>query len=290
MVRNTTRRTVLKGGAGIASMAGLGFGVSALAGSAAAMSSSLTAVNPGVVQTDDGDIEEVFVTPRVYTRWENFDEVPLKLRYILEAGIEGAGFKPVYRETPWLFSDSTSEQTAYDTAEVGTTDRVPASGRNYLLTANSDFYSLDANGNPQNTPKIVLYKDGLSAYYDEASDYPDNDHFTGASLGADSGDYANGNYGVLGDTSALDSGTDGESQSTTIHLRLTTALLNYQSESVMQDEYPVYSGSAGYTYQRLRDIAPNHPGVGVSQTTFVVEVQNEQATAETQANANVGVN
>jgi hypothetical protein len=289
-----SRRSALKG-LGITGIVG-GLGIASLSGSAAAMSSSFTAANPGVVSNDRGNISEVYVAPRVFTEWENFDEVPLKLRYVLHAGIDGSGLKPVYRETPWLFSDNTSEQTATDTAEVGTTDRVPASGRNYLLTNNSDFYTIGSGGNANpSPPKIVLYKEGQGTYYDEPSDYPDagggtgQDHWDGSSLGNDSGAYANGNYGVLGDTSALDSDTDGAPKTTTVNLRLITALLNYDSESVMQDEYADYSGSAGYTYGRLVNLADNgHPAVNVATASFTVEAQNEQSDSGTTGAANPG--
>ncbi|WP_245180756.1 hypothetical protein [Haloarcula amylovorans] len=262
------------------------------------MSSSFNAVNPGTVENDRGDVSEVFVAPRVYTEWENFDEKPLKLRYILHAAVDGEGYKPVYRETPWLFTDNSSEQAAYNSATHGTTDRVPDSGRMYLTSKNSAFYNINNNGDyvdPNDgsqtvTPKIVLYKEGMSDYYDEASDYPDSAHWDGSSLGSDSGDYANGNYGVLGDTMELDSQTDGQSKTTTIHLRLITALLDYDSESVMQAEYPDYSGSAGYTYQRLINIAPNHPAISVAEASFDVTAANEQADSSSNANANAGAN
>lgn len=295
-----SRRQLLQtaGGIGIGSAILGGAGIAAFSGGAAAqMSTSFEAVNPGVVKNDSGQVSEVFVAPRVYTEWENLDEVPLKLRYILEAGVQGTGYKPVYRETPWLFTDGTDEETAYETATEGTTGRVPNGGRSWLLSKNSAFYNLNANGRPKTTPpKIVLYKEGMSDYYDEPSDYPDagggtgEQHWTGASLGDDSGAYANGNYGVLGDTSQLDQPTDGESNTTTVALRLSTVLLDYDSESIMQDEFPAYSGSAGYTYERLRNIAGNNPVVSVDTTSFDVDVTNESAGVGGDADANAGVN
>jgi hypothetical protein len=287
-----SRRQTLKG-LGLTGIIG-GVGLSMMGSASAAASTGFSAVNPAVVSNDTGDISEVYVAPDVYTQWKNFDEVPLKLRYILEAGIEGQGYKPVYRETPWLFTDSTSEQTAKDTAQVGTTDRVPDSGLANLLSKNSDFYNLNSNDDPTSTPKIMLFKEGQSNYYDEPSDYDGHsggsgqDHWTGASLGADSGAYANGNYGVLGNTDALDSATDGQSKQTTIKLRLTSVLLNYDSESVMQAEYPAYSGSAGYTYQRLRNIESDHPAVNVETAQFTVTAKNEQSSSSSGGNANPG--
>ncbi|WP_254545632.1 hypothetical protein [Halomarina pelagica] len=287
------RRRMLVG-LGSATAAGAA-GIALTADNATAMSSDFSAANPGVVKSDDGDVSEVYVAPRVFTRWKNFDEPPLKIRYVLEAGIEGRGYTPVYRETPWLFTDASDPE---GTATHGTTDRYPKRGRTHLLTANSDFYEINANGDVVDPsdgsrtvpPKIVLYRDGLSTYYDAASDYPDEAHYTGASLGGDAGSYANGNYGVIGDTSALDAPTDGGSNATKIYLRLTTALLNADSETVMQAEYPAYSGEAGYTYERLRDVAPNNPAVSVSTTSFTVTAENERAASSTSASANPGVN
>ncbi len=297
---NFTRRQALKG----IGMAGIVGGVSAfaLSGSAsAAMTSEITASNPGVVRNDDGNITEVYVVPKVYTEWRNFDEVPLKLRYILEAGIDGQGYSPVYRETPWLFTDNNDK---LGTATHGTTDRFPDAGRVPLATGNSAFYNINGNGDfvsPDDgsvivPPKIVLYKEGEGAYYDEPTDYDGHtggsgmDHWTGASLGSDSGDYANGNYGVIGNTDMLDQDTDGDSKTTTIWLRFSTVLLDGASESLMQAEYPAYSGSAGYTYERLRNIAGSNPCVSVSETSFEISVENEPAEMGSNARANPGVN
>lgn len=288
-----TRRKALSLIGGTAVAGGTGFAT--LSGSAAAqMTSTLDAGNPGTVTTDDGNVTEVFVNPRVYTKWEGFDEKPMKLRYVLEAGIDGQGFKPVYRETPWLYTEDSSGNPV---PQYETTDRYPESGRNPLATANSAFYDINGNGDfvdPNDgsklvPPKIVLYKEGMEQYYDEASDYPDEDHWTGASLGDDSGSYANGNYGVIGDTSTIDAATDGNSKSTTVHLRLTTALLDENSESVMQDEYPAYSGDAGYTYQRLRNIEPDNPAVSSSTTSFEITAENRAAESGTHGDANPGV-
>lgn len=297
-----TRRKALSLIGGTAIAGGTGFAT--LSGSAAAqMTSTLDAGNPGTVTKDDGDVTEVFVTPRVHTEWEGFDEEPEMVRYILEAGIEGQGFKPVYRETPYLFSETDEDDNPIP--EYGTSDRYPETGRIPLATRNSAFYDVNGNGDfvasddgsQQVAPKIVLYKEGMENYYDEASDYPDDAQWTGASLGDDSGDYANGNYGVIGDTSTIDATTDGESKSTTVHLRLTSVLLKRsttesgrtETVSLMQDEYPAYDGEAGYTYQRLRNIEPDNPGVSVSTTSFDVTAQNRAAESGTHGDANPGV-
>jgi len=276
-----SRRKALAG-LGTAGVGGV-LGMSAFTGSAAAkIRTNFTAANPGTVSTDDGEVSEVFVAPKVYTQWENFDEAPKKLRYILHAGIEGEGYNPVYRETPFLM-DENGDPTH------GTTDRVPGSGKNHLLTRNSDFYELNSNGQPKSTPKIVLYKDGLSDYYNDPSDYPDEAHWTGASLGSDSGDYANGNYGVIANTGAFDSPTDGETASTAVNLRLITVLLNEDSETVMQDEYPVYE-AGNYTYSWLKNNADSHPAISVNEASFTVTAQNEQSDSASGGNANPGAN
>ena len=267
-------------------------GATTLTGSAAALNTSFNASSPNVIRNDRGEVTEVSVDPRVYTRWENLDEEPGKLRFILEAGIDGVQpFAPVYRETPFLNSGSES---------YGTTDRYPGSGRVPLATKNSDFYNINSNGDfvspddgsQQVPPKIVLFKDGLSTYRNEAADYPDagggtgEQHFTGASLGDDAGDYANGNYGVLGNTDAFDVDEDGSTGNQTVRLRLYSVLLKDNSESIMQEEYPAYSGSAGYTYQRLRNIASDNPIVNISTAQFTVSTENEAADSGSGGNAN----
>jgi hypothetical protein len=292
-----SRRNFLKG-IGVAGIAA-GAGVATLSGAAAAeMTSSFAAGNPQTVTSDDGNLTEVFVDPRVYTSWSGFDEEPMKLRYVLEAGIDGQGFKPVHRETPWLY---TEDDNGNPVSEYDTSDRYPDSGRVPLASKNSDFYTI-SNGNfvapndgsQQVPPKVVLFKEGMGDYYDEPSDYDGHgggsgqNHWDGSSLGDDSGAYANGNYGVIGDTGTFDATTDGESKSTTVHLRLTTVLLDVNSESLMQAEYPAYSGDAGYTYGRLRNIAPDHPGVSVSTTSFEVTAENEIAESGTNGVANPG--
>lgn len=296
-----TRRNAIKG-IGVSAVAAVGgLGLASVAQPAAAMTSEFTSGNPGTVTNDKGNISEVFVNPRVYTSWSGFDETPLKIRYILEAGVQGTGYKPVYRETPWLFTDSNDPQGS---ATHGTTDRFPKSGKAPLATKNSAFYNINGNGDfvdpddgsQQVPPKVVLFKEGMSSYFDEPSDYDGHgggsgqDHWDGSSLGDDSGAYANGNYGVLGDTTQFDEDTDGESKTTTVALRLTTVLLDENSESLMQDESPAYSGSAGYTYGRLRNIAPDNPCVNVSTASFSVTSENVISESGTNAEANPGAN
>ena len=152
------RRKMLRG-LGSAAVVGT-VGAAALSGNSVAMNTQFTAANPNVVRSDTGDVDEVSVDPRVFTRWENLDEEPGKLRYILEAGIDGVQpFAPVYRETPFLNSGS---------GDYETTDRYPDTGRTPLATGNSDLYDINNNGDfvdPNDgsqtvRPKIVLFKEG----------------------------------------------------------------------------------------------------------------------------------
>jgi hypothetical protein len=314
------RRTVLKGIGAAAAVGGVG--VLATSGSAAAtMTSSFTATDAGVVPNDRGDIEEVYVVPRVATTWEGFDEEPTKLRWLLEAGIEGQGYAPVYRETPWLFDSDEGE--AAGNLYGGTTGRFPEAGRVPISTRNSAFYDVNGNGDfvaeddgsQVVQPKTVLYKDGMPAnpvtgnsYHDSAEDYDfaadyegetdgadGETYITGASIGARGGKFANGKYGVLGDTSHVDAPTDGESKTTKINLRLTTVLLKTvqyddfpTTETLMQDEYPVY-GRGNYTYGRLRAIEDRNPCVSIEEASFTVTAENEAASSATNGNANPGV-
>jgi len=269
------RREFAKGLGGIAGASAIGVGGLLATGSAAASISSNLSASPITITNDDGNIEEVYVAPQVTTEWENFDEKPYKLRHILQVKRSDDTWMPVYRETPWLM-DGNSDPTH------GTTDQW--SGR--LLSKNSAFYNLDSDGNWDATPKIVLYKEGETVY-DEASDYPDTDHWTGASLGSDAGDYANGNYGVIGDTESLDEDTDGDSNSTTVKLRLITVLLKENSESVMQDEYPAYA-TGNYTYSWLASNAGSHPAISIAKADFTVTANNEQADSGSSGTANTG--
>lgn len=279
------RRTLLRG-IGAAGVAGA-VGATAFTGSTVALNTNFTSVNPSAIRNDQGEVTEVSVNPRVFNKWENLDEEPGKIRFILEAGVRGGeqAFAPVYRETPFLNSGSGS---------YGTTDRYPDSGRVPLATRNSDFYNINddgdfvdpSDGSQTVPPKIVLFKEGQTNYYDEASDYPNEAHFTGASLGDDSGDYANGNYGVLGNTDIFDVTEDGTTNTRTVALRLYSVLLKDNSESIMQEEYPAYSGSAGYTYERLRNIAPNNPIVSIDEVDFTVTTENEGADSGTGGIAN----
>lgn len=327
---SVSRRKLLKVGGtatGLAVAGGAGL-LATSGGARAQMTSSFTATNPGVVTNDTGDIEEVFVVPRVYTAWEGFDEEPTKLRWILEAGIDGQGFAPVYRETPWLFDSDAGEEAG--NVYGGTTGRFPESGRVPISTRNSAFYDVNGNNDfvsPADSsqivqPKTVLYKDGMPAndvtgnrYHDSAEDYnyaagygdePGEEtdgadgetYITGASIGDRGGKFANGKYGVLGDTSHIDALTDGSTKQTTISVRLTTALLKTveyddyptTTETLMQDEYPVYGRGKPYTYQRLHNIADENPCVSVETASFTVTAENEVAESETVGNANPGVN
>jgi len=248
-------------------------------------------------------------------RGKGFDEEPTKLRWILEAGIEEQGFAPVYRETPFLFEGDESDGNEFGgtMGRFPQTERVPISTRNsafYEVNGNSDFVSsTDASQVVQ--PKTVLYKDGMSVndvtenrYHDSAEDYdpggsPDGEtYISGESIGDKGGKFANGKYGVLGDTSHIDTLTDGSTKQTTINVRLTTALLKTvehddyptTTETLMQDEYPVYARGKPYTYQLLRNIADQNPCVSVETASFSVTAENEVAESETVGNANSGVN
>lgn len=316
---SVSRRKLLKVGGTVTGLAVAGgTGLLATSGGARAqMTSSFTAANPGVVTNDTGNIEEVFIVPRVYTAWEGFDEEPTKLRWILEAGIDGQGFAPVYRETPWLFDSDAGEEAG--NVYGGTTGRFPESGRVPISTRNSAFYEENANGDfvsPTDgsqvvQPKTVLYRDGMpvndvtgNRYHDSAEDYdpggsPDGEtYISGESIGDKGGKFANGKYGVLGDTSHIDALTDGSTKQTTISVRLTTALLKTveyddyptTTETLMQDEYPVYGRGKPYTYQRLRNIADENPCVSVETASFTVTAKNEVAESETVGSANPGVN
>jgi hypothetical protein len=287
-----TRRSALKG-LGTAGIAG-GLGLVSLSGSAAAMSSTFTARDVSI-SNEDGKVNEIYVVPQVHTAWRHFDEEPWKIRYILEAGRENIGYFPVYRETPWLYDSSGPL--------YGTTDRYPNTGRAPLLTANSDFYSLDSDGNPTSTPKIVLYKDGMDAYHRFARDYDDPDgdgdntndggtgqqHIDGSSLGDDAGAYANGNYGVIRDTRAFNAVWDGEVfDEEQVMLRLTTVLLTEDSDTVMSRDYGSYK-DGGYTYEWLRDNAESHPAISVVEARFNVTVTNEPGDSGTSGVANSGI-
>jgi hypothetical protein len=301
--RTVSRRQALKIGGTVTGIGIVGgAGLLATGSANAQMQSAFNAASPGALRNDDGDIEEVFIAPKVYHQWSGFDEEPTKLRWVLEAAIEGEPYAPVYRETPFLFEGDEADGNEFG----GTSGRYPESGRVYISTRNSQFYDVNNNGDfvsPDDgsqvvKPKTVLFKDGLDTYRDSAEDYPGGEtYFTGASIG-DDGPFANGKYGVLGDTSNIDALTDGSTKTTTIKVRLTTALLKtveYENaptttETLMQEEYPAYGKDTAYTYARLRNIADQNPGVTVNEATFDVTAENIVAEGSVDGDANPGVN
>lgn len=55
-----------------------------------------------------------------------------------------------------------------------------------------------------------------------------------------------------------------------------------------EDGYPSVGDGTGITYEQLRTIAPNHPGVLVEEASFNVRVRNEQAQSSGSGSTNAG--
>jgi len=119
-LKDADRRTVLRyiGGTG-AVAAGTGLGVTALTGSAAAATVDISSSNPDTLESDAGEVDEVFIEPSLSVTWDGMDDVVGKVRVLVEATtgevdldppeIESLEYMPVFRATG--YANGTSNES-----------------------------------------------------------------------------------------------------------------------------------------------------------------------------------
>ena len=326
-LKDADRRTVLRyiGGTG-AVAAGTGLGVTALTGSAAAATVDISSSNPDTLESDAGEVDEVFIEPSLSVTWDGMDDVVGKVRVLVEAAtgeidldppeVESLEYMPVFRATG--YANGTSNESE-DESGPGT---------------NGEFHINWFDGDEQ----ISVYDDDDGAPDYEAGAYncgATMDSYLDGTLMGDPIDAQNGYYGAAGTTDEFEAETDTGTTTTTVYLRYTISLhapdasfitedrydldaedVRPHSPIVMvggdQDQYPDLSGdeygttvtadeAEGYDdleagdfvaatavpYDTLQE-STDHPAIMSAHTHFDVTVDNEAAEAGVSGESSAG--
>ena len=241
---------------GIASVAAIGgVGLGAMSGAAAAQSGvTINAGNPSQISNDRGDLTQVTINPDFRVEWDNFDTAVGKVMILIEArtrengSVQGAGWTPVFRMTPWLTENVKQNGGPHvDYSKPGTT------GYYEITSSLGEVVSYAArhrtsSGTPKARPIEVVNEVGRPDYTNDI-DYPGSisktSFLAGDSIGAAS-DYSNepslvnnfpgagaGYYGAAINTDEFDVDKDGTSDADTVELRYTLAFYtaSWPSES-----------------------------------------------------------
>ena len=240
-LKDADRRTVLKyiGGTGVVAT-GTGLGVTALTGSAAAATVDISSSNPDTLESDDGEVDEVFIKPSLSVTWDGMDDVVGKVRILVEATtgeidldppeIESLEYTPVFRATG--YANGTSNDSEEESGP-GT---------------NGEFQINWFAGDKQ----ISVYDE------DGAPDYENGAYNCGATMetylnGTLMGDpidgAQNGYYGAAGTTDEFEEETDMGTNTTTVYLRYTISLHAPDITFITEDNYDLDA----------EDVRPNSP-------------------------------
>jgi len=229
-LKEADRRTVLKyiGTTG-AVAAGTGLGVTALTGSAAAATVDISSANPDTLESDDGEVDEVFIKPSLSVTWDGMDDVVGKVRVLIEAAtgpidldppeIESLEYMPVFRATG--YANGTSNESEEESGP-GT---------------NGEFHIDWFDGDEQ----ISVYDDDGGAPDYEAGGYncgaTMETYLDGTLMGDPIDDAQNGYYGAAGTTDEFEAETDTGTTTTTVYLRYTISLHSPDASFITEDRY-----------------------------------------------------
>jgi len=337
------RRTALKGIGGLAT---LGLGGYALTGSAGAALTSTFDADPVTVASDTGDVDDIHLAPESTVEWHDFDVPITKVRQLIAGRItadgsvltggndgvdgsfqdglsDGAGVWPIWRETPWMFETGVSEPADFYYNATGVAgDPANFSQAPYMsefdvegfpnqkekATSGEFTYTLAPSASPDRDPTVdpLIYvaREGYPRP-EYVSDYDDR-YLTGTSI-AGGGNYLNGSYGTLGDTSLLDNAEDDTIKTFTVELWLLTTLHTdydfaenpsrtgsgqadrYSPLAMARSgEYHIFADEAATPYGDLAAHADDHPAIDLESTSFTVTVDNEPAATGSGTTANTG--
>jgi len=227
-LKDADRRTVLRyiGGTG-AVAAGTGLGVTALTGSAAAATVDISSSNPDTLESDAGEVDEVFIEPSLSVTWDGMDDVVGKVRVLIEATtgevdldppeIESLEYMPVFRATG--YANGTSNESE-DESGPGT------NGEFHI-----DWFDGDEQISVYDTEGAPDYEAG--AYNCGAT----MESYLDGTLMGDPIDAQNGYYGAAGTTDAFEAETDTGTTTTTVYLRYTISLHAPDASFITEDRY-----------------------------------------------------
>ncbi|MDB2244982.1 hypothetical protein PM076_01060 [Halorubrum ezzemoulense] len=243
------RRSLLKtiGGIGVTASAA-GAGVLATSGGASAQSSvDITATSPGNISNDRGDLTKVTIDPSFRIEWDDFDTAVGKVMVLIEARtleggeVQGEGWTPILRMTPWLTEDQQQNGGPHiDYSKPGTTGHFEITGTIGQQLAYSSRVRTESS-EPTARPIEVVNETGRPDYSSESfPDYSSVDsssYLGGGSIGSATQNYDTigselvnnfpgtdaGYYGAAINTDNFDVPEDGTSDTDTVEIRYTFA-------------------------------------------------------------------
>jgi hypothetical protein len=244
------RRNLLKAVGGIAATASAGgAGIVAMSsGTTAQSGADITATGPSSISNDRGDLTKVTIDPSFRIEWDNFDTAVGKVMVLIEArtiedgDVQGEGWTPVLRMTPWLTEDQEPNGGPnIDYSKPGTTGYFEISGTIGQALAYASRVR-EGSSEPAARPIEVVNEIGRPDYADETfPDYPSgvdtSSYLGGGSIGTASQNYDTigsqlvnnfpgadaGYYGAAINTDNFDVPEDGTSDTDTVEIRYTFA-------------------------------------------------------------------
>lgn len=241
------RRDLLKTAAVTGGAAVVGGGtLAALSGGAAAANVKISSSDVSV-KNDRGDLQKITINPSVRVEWEDFDVAVGKVMLLIEGrtfengSVQGEGWTPVFRATPWLTKDIRQNGGPFvDYSKPGTTGYYEIDGVGDATAYASRVRT--GSGTPNARPIEVVNEAGRPDYqnldYSYAGGVDAQSFLAGNSLGG-AGDVASANpnaplvnnfpgadagyYGAVIDTDNFDVPKDGTSDKDEVELRYTLA-------------------------------------------------------------------
>lgn len=227
-------------GAGLAGAATVGgMGTVAFSGTVAAGSQFSVEASDITVENNRGEVSEVSITPNLTIDWSHFDEAVGKIFVLVEANVDGNGYEPVFRVTPWL--------TPAFAAESGSTG--PGTNGTCIL----DFSGM-ASAVIANYDGVPDYATLLEDYNTTVEDYKDCTNTGGAPGDLVIDDYADdwGYFGPAANASEFEVEDDGSNGQTPVDIRYHFA---FQTVNLAMVSYYV-TPEDGTVESRLDDAHP----------------------------------
>ncbi|PSQ32028.1 hypothetical protein BRD16_00650 [Halobacteriales archaeon SW_6_65_46] len=232
---NLKRRGVL---GGITALAVGGVGLGALSSTASAAESELSVSASNVAGSfDKGTISNLTIDPVIKLNWTGFDDAAGKIFILIEAKLASdEKFKPIYRATPYLDTDSMGTNGSYNGsgAPLSTILEEKIEGDGTLTLADEDgapnYDDLDFS-NIGGVDKTTFLS-GTSV--GSADEYTSSDVLGDEVLQNNFADADAGYYGAAAGTEPFNEDTGGETTETTVKIRYT---VEFQRPNLSQLEY-----------------------------------------------------
>ena len=250
---NLKRRGVL---GGITALAVGGVGLGALSSTASAAESELSVSASNVAGSfDKGTISNLTIDPVIKLNWTGFDDAAGKIFILIEAKVADGEFKPIYRATPYLDTDSMGTNGSYNESEetLSTILEKKIGGDGTLTLADEDGAPNYDALNFSNIGGVdkTTFLSGTSV--GSADEYTSSDVLGDEVLQNNFADADAGYYGAAAGTEPFNEDTGGETTETTVKLRYT---VEFQRPNLSQlQNYDGISFAEGATTTEKRETA-----------------------------------